>query len=282
VVRGSRTYFVAEPIEGSNLAQLLANRKGPLPLDALAYVLACTVDALLVVREAAGRAGLPSAAVNHAIRAEEICVNIEGGVQFLGLARACESRLAASPLYPIVLEAERGVAPELRILSLAEPIDERASVFALGTLLLDCITQTSSTEKPRDAVAAMVQSDLEAALLRIATQASAPVVAKRTPSLRAFRDALQAAFGGSTRPAGFIQLLAIARSVASANQSALDFCIGAEMRSSLRVGTLRGIGAPARYDDSEEDDELHAISLLPEVKGLAQSAWYEPASDSSS
>jgi hypothetical protein len=273
VHRGSRSFIAVELVEGANLDQIWRVLRQPVPLPALAYLVACLAEALGGLRESAARAGLAVSVMNHNLRESEIGIDIAGRVRFLGLARAFESRLAVQPLHPALRLPCSTTAPELIGGGL---VDERATVYALGALLSEWLARPRVALVADDAVAVQEDADLATALERIAKSATRPRVEDRLSSLRALRAALQATIGSSQRPSAFSCLVEAARRLSVQAQPPLDFCIGTEMRSEIRAASEGLVSSSIPSSQAPDSARAKALAALPLLVGLAQSDRASP------
>ncbi|CAN5923098.1 hypothetical protein BH11MYX3_BH11MYX3_47740 [soil metagenome] len=132
-------FLVTEYVEGCDLRTLLHNHRGPLPYEVATTIIAELATGLDAAHEATDGNGAPLHLVHRDVSPSNVLLGKAGDVKIadFGVAKA------KSRSYHTVSGTIKGKAPYMAPEQiLGEPLDRRADVFSLGTLLFEVTTRT--------------------------------------------------------------------------------------------------------------------------------------------
>lgn len=192
-------FLVTEYVEGCDLRTLMRNQRGPIPYAAGVTMIAELATGLDAAHDATDGAGAPLHLVHRDVSPSNVLLGRAGNVKIadFGVAKA------KSRSYHTVSGTIKGKAPYMAPEQiLGEPLDRRADVFSLGTLLFEVTTRSrlfSAVPGPM-AMAHILSGDVPdpaerrpgypAALAKVVKKALARDRAQRFPTARALVDAL--------------------------------------------------------------------------------------------
>ncbi len=132
-------FLVTEYVEGCDLRTLLRNHRGPLPYEVGTTIIAELATGLDAAHDATDANGGPLHLVHRDVSPSNVLLGKAGDVKIadFGVAKA------KSRSYHTVSGTIKGKAPYMAPEQiLGEPLDRRADVFSLGTLLFEITTRT--------------------------------------------------------------------------------------------------------------------------------------------
>ena len=132
-------FLVTEYVEGCDLRTLMRNQRGPIPYAAGVAMIAELATGLDAAHDATDASGAPLHLVHRDVSPSNVLLGRAGNVKIadFGVAKA------KSRSYHTVSGTIKGKAPYMapeQILD--EPLDRRADVFSLGTLLFEVTTRS--------------------------------------------------------------------------------------------------------------------------------------------
>ncbi len=216
-VHEGRPYIVFEYVAGPTLAQLLRERKAPLPVrDAIAMMIG-VLDAV----QAAHAAGL----VHRDLKPSNILVDADGRARVMdfGIAARSANRLPGAPATHRIVGTPGYISPEA---ARGEPPTPAMDIYAAGLVLAEILNGGALIRErdPQRALERAVNEDIalpdsmpievDDALRAILLRAVARNAAQRTASAAAMREALHA-----------WNLPSLAPAVAAGGSGTLDFLL---------------------------------------------------------
>jgi eukaryotic-like serine/threonine-protein kinase len=192
-------FLVTEYVEGCDLRTLMRNQRGPIPYSAGVAMIAELATGLDAAHDATDASGAPLHLVHRDVSPSNVLLGRAGNVKIadFGVAKA------KSRSYHTVSGTIKGKAPYMAPEQiLGEPLDRRADVFSLGTLLFEVTTRSrlfSAVPGPM-AMAHILSGDVPdpaerrpgypPALAAVVRKALARDREQRFPTARALVDAL--------------------------------------------------------------------------------------------
>jgi serine/threonine-protein kinase len=133
-------YFVMEHLDGLNLRQLMRRCResnARVPLEHAIQIVLAVAEGLHAAHEARGPAGEPLSIVHRDISPNNIVVTSEGTVKLIDFGIAKSRSQRAQTEAGIVKGKVAYMSPEQ---GLAQPLDRRTDLYALGVILFELVT----------------------------------------------------------------------------------------------------------------------------------------------
>ncbi len=169
-------YLHGAPLSG--LLRRILDRKDPIPIDLMAYVVACTCEGLHYAHEATGEDGRSLGLVHRDISPQNIFVTFAGDVKLLDFGVAKAAGFQSFTRTGHIKGKYAYMSPEQVE---AIPLDRRSDVFSLGIVLWEMMTGRHLFKRKR-----------EIDTLRAITRAVVPAASEVNPEVPQSLDAIVA------------------------------------------------------------------------------------------
>ncbi len=278
VGRHAGGYFLAmEYVHGESVRTVLERasaRRRPLPLDFCLTVIAAAAAGLHHAHQRRGPDGAPLGIVHRDVTPSNLMVGFDGAVKVIDFGIAKAARRATSTQGGAVKGKTAYLAPEQL---LAQPVDRRADVFALGVVLYELCTLTRAFvgANEYETMQRVVKVDLVPPSLRVSgfplaleaviARALARAPADRYPDTLALRRALLAVADTQRLELG---PAAVRRCLASLFEPVVA-AVADETSSGRRRRLARGTGAAGLTPELPDDFDPARTTLRWE--------WLPPA-----